>query len=153
MEASITVLPRLLSERGRCTLRRRRPRIMPSRTSTARRARRSLPSRLRRRGRGFKMRLKQRQIPSRRPGRLHRRGVEQRGCLEERVRQKILLLSLRDRRDHMRQEKLSPFHGNEGSAGSHARGQTATSLRKGLLQLWEGGFSGGGTLKDPSPTR
>ena len=81
------------------------------------------------------MRLKQRQIPSSRSGRLHRRGVEQRDCLEERVRQKIPLLSLRDRRDHMRQEKLPPFHGNEGSAGSHTRGQTATSLRKGLLQL------------------
>ena len=35
----------------------------------------------------------------------------------------------------MRQEKLPPFHGNEGSAGSHTRGQTATGLRKGLLQL------------------
>ena len=137
MEASIAFLYRLLSERGRCALRQRRSRVLPSRTSAARWARGSMPSSLGRRGRGFKVGLEKRHISSRRPGRLHRRGVEQRGSLKERVWQEIPLLRLRHRWNYVGQEKLTSLHCNEGSAGDHAGSQIAAGLRERLLQLWD----------------
>ena len=95
-EARIALLARLQSERGRGSLRRRLSRKLSSRASLGRRARIWWTTRWSRRRGGLKMWLKQGQVTSRRAGSLHRRSREKRACLEERVREQVLLLRVGD---------------------------------------------------------
>ena len=96
LEVRIALLARLQSEGGRGSLRRRLSRKLSSRASLGRRARTWWTTRWSRRRGGLKMWLKQGQVTSHRASSLHRRRREKRACLEERVREQVLLLCVGD---------------------------------------------------------